>query len=71
MDGYVIGFVGVMFFLAIASIATLIFASLDSAPADADSRMVYTAVRRLDTNTIETIDASGQRQIWQKTDSPA
>ncbi len=71
MDGYIVGFVGVMFFLALASLATLIFASLDSAPSQRDTRVLYTTVRHLDTNHIETVDAAGRRQIWQKTDTPA
>ncbi len=60
MDGYVLGFLAMMGFMVVVAVAALFFLSIESG----GEPPRYTHVERVDTNTIETVDAAGQVQRW-------
>lgn len=68
MDGYVFGFVAVMTFMILVTVGALIFISMEPAANGPQDKRVpfYTTIRRVDTNTIETVDATGEVQRWQR-----
>lgn len=68
MDGYTLGFVLAMGFMLLVSLGALIFTSLDfdGEATSQDTRINYHTVRVIDTNTIETIDALGEVERWQR-----
>lgn len=67
MDAYMIGFLGVTAFIFMVGLAALVLLSTETRmPGDADTRVRYTRVQQVDTNTLETVDLSGQVQRWQR-----
>ena len=63
MDAYAIGFVGVILFMLMIGIGALVFASMEGTEEKPDP---YSSVRRIDTNTIETVNTGGETQRWQR-----
>lgn len=67
MDAYVMGFVGIMIVLGMVTLTALVFIANEFDEAAPDNLTApYATIRRIDTNTIETVDQAGQTQKWQR-----
>jgi hypothetical protein len=66
MDGYVLGFVALMGVMLFVGIAGLMFIALEGKTDVKHSRLRYTDVRRVTTNTIETVDVTGNVEQWKR-----
>ena len=71
MTAYALGFIFIMSFTVMVGIGALIFISFDAkasanpqATAKTTTQRLYNIVRRVNTETIETVDASGTVQQW-------
>lgn len=66
MDAYILGFIAISGLTLLIGIAAIIFLSFDAKPESQDRRILYTKVRQLNTNTIETVNISGETEVWQR-----
>jgi hypothetical protein len=71
MTAYAMGFIFIMSFTVMVGIGAVIFISFDAkgsanpkAVAKTTTQRLYNIVRRVNTETIETVDASGAVQQW-------
>ena len=71
MTVYAMGFIFVMSFTVMIGIAAVVFISFDAkasanpkAPAKTTTQRLYNIVRRINTETIETVDSTGTIQQW-------
>lgn len=64
MSAYVLGFVSVMIFLGVMSIGAMFLLSIESHTSEQVAQ--YMRVRRVNTNTIEVVDANGKIQRWER-----
>jgi hypothetical protein len=71
MTAYAMGFIFVMSFTVMVGIGAVIFISFDAkasanpkAPAKTTTQRLYNIVRRINTETIETVDTTGTVQQW-------
>jgi hypothetical protein len=65
MDLYVVGFLAMMTFMILVGIAACYFISTEKQGKPTEPPL-YTNVKTIDTHTIETVDASGQAQRWNR-----
>jgi hypothetical protein len=66
MNGYIIGFIAISSISMLVSVMALVFLSFDESPTTKDHRIRYKNVRQVTTNTIETVNFSGETEIWQR-----
>ena len=69
MTLYTIAFMFIMSFTVMIGIGAVIFISFDAKPSDNPqskhtTQRLYQIVRRVNTETIETVDATGSTQQW-------
>jgi len=65
MDAYVIGFIAISAISLLIGVMAIIFLSFDGEQ-KTDGRIRYTHVRHLNTNTIETVNLSGETEVWER-----
>lgn len=66
MDGYIIGFLAISGLSIMIGIMAIIFLSFDAKAETQDTRIRYTQIRRVNTNMIETVNISGEKEVWQR-----
>ena len=66
MDGYILGFIAVSVLMLLVTIGALIFISFDGEDSGQNTRIRYTDIRQVNTNQIETVNVSGEVEIWQR-----
>lgn len=67
MTAFAIGFAFMMFFVVMVGVAALVFISFDAQPQPTAHRQpLYTAIRIIDTQEIETTDHTGNIQRWRR-----
>ena len=71
MSAYAMGFIFVMSFTVMIGIGAIIFISFDAkasanpkTPVKSTTQRLYNIVRRINTETIETVDSAGTVQQW-------
>lgn len=71
MSAFIIGFIFVMLFMLLLGVGAVLFISFDATasknpvtPAKTATQRLYNIVRRVNTETIETVDAAGSVQRW-------
>ena len=65
MSGFIIGFTFTTLFIVGVGIAALVFISFDDDSSDnPTTKRLYEIVRRINTETIETVDVAGKTQQW-------
>lgn len=70
MTVFAMGFVFIMIFTVLVGIGAVIFISFDAKTSKNPQTLpdeIYNIVRRVNTNTIETVDESGSIQTWIRT----
>lgn len=65
MDAYVIGFIAISAISLLIGVMAIIFLSFDGEQ-KTDQRIRYTQIRHLNTNTIETVNLSGETEVWER-----
>ena len=66
MNGYIIGFMAISSISLLVSVMAIIFLSFDGETNPQDNRIHYRNVRQVTTNTIETVNFSGETEVWQR-----
>lgn len=73
MTIFAMGFIFIMIFTVLVGIGAVVFISFDgevtrypAGTANATTTRLYDIVRHVNTNTIETVDASGSVQRWER-----
>lgn len=64
MDGYIIGFIAISAMSLLISVMAMIFISFDGEHTEQDRRVRYTQIKQLTTNTIQTVNISGDTEVW-------
>lgn len=65
MDAYIIGFIGISAISLLTGVMAIVFLSFDG-DQTTDRRIRYTQIRQLTTNTIETVNLSGETEVWNR-----
>jgi hypothetical protein len=66
MDGYIIGFIGISGISLLVGIMAIVLLSFDGDSNEHDRRISYKQVRHITTNTIETVNFAGEKEVWQR-----
>ena len=66
MNAYLIGFIAISSISLLVSVMAIVFLSFDGDSNEHDRRIHYKQIRHITTNTIETVNFSGETEVWQR-----
>lgn len=67
MDGYIIGFMAISGITVLIGVMAIIFLSFEGSTSEEHAhRIEYRNIRHITTNTIETVNLAGEKEVWQR-----